>query len=106
MFCSELFADKYNFIYNFCPKNGPACEDSQNEFVIKNYTDTAIGTFNAGSVGQSCTFHVKTKCGFPRLMVNVTDNPEHFDVVFGLGQWNESSFNLTLFKEVYFHPDN
>jgi hypothetical protein len=51
MLCSNVFADKYNFIYNVCPKYGPACEDSKNEFVITNSSNTEVATYNTGTVG-------------------------------------------------------
>jgi len=108
MFCSNLFADKYNFLYNFCPKTGPACEESKTDFEIKNHTDTAVATFFTGTVGQSCTYHVKTRCGFPRLMVNITTNPEHYNVLYGLGNWNDTDtgFNFTMYKQTWFTADN
>ena len=108
MLCSNLFADKYNFIYNVCPKLGPACEDSKNEFVITNPNITEVATYNTGTVGQSCTYHLKTKCGFPRIMINVTTNPEHYNVLYGIGDWNDTDtgFNLTMFKKAWFTDDN
>ena len=106
--CSHLFADKFNFLYGACPRRGPACEESKNDFEIKNYTDTAIGTYLTGTVGQSCTYHVKTKCGFPRVMINVTSNAEHFNVLYGLGDWNEtnSGFDFTMHESTWFTQDN
>ena len=108
MFCSNLFADKYNFLYNFCPKRGPACEESLTEFELKNYTDTAIATFLTGKAGESCTYHVKTKCGFPRVMINVTANHNNYNVLYGLGNWNDtdSGFNFTMYKQTWFTADN
>ena len=108
MLCSNVFADKYNFIYNVCPKYGPACEDSKNEFVITNSSNTEVATYNTGTVGQSCTYHLKTKCGFPRLMINVTSNPQHYNVLYGIGDWNDTDtgFNMTMYKKTWFTEDN
>jgi hypothetical protein len=51
MLCSNIFADKYNFLYNYCSKSGPACEESKTDFEIKNYTDKHEATFFTGTVG-------------------------------------------------------
>jgi hypothetical protein len=41
-------------------------------------------------------------------MINVTSNPQHYNVLYGIGDWNDTDtgFNMTMYKKTWFTEDN
>lgn len=66
----------------------------------KNYT----ATVTQAKIGESCQFRIQTKCGYPRMQIQIENlNPSDYDVAYGFGEWTqEEGLNATLLKKQWF----
>lgn len=60
-------------------------------------------------LGEQCTYHIATPCGYPRVNITMADvtNPDDFDIYYGFGEWNYTNeFSPTLYKKTWFEKDD
>ena len=105
--CSNVYNDKFNFMYNIC-KNAPACETPVH-FNITDVDHMEDMEINGLKLGEQCTYHIETPCGYPRVNISMTNvqNADDFDFYYGYGEWNYTGeLNPRLFKKLWFEGKN
>ncbi len=70
--CSQEFEDRIAMLHTFCknPSRKDRCGD-RDEFEIKKkeWQNVTLDLRNL-TYGESCTYNIKSKCGFPKIEVN------------------------------------